>query len=277
MTSEKNDRIAAIYDERSAQYDESFHPRQAEDFIKWAELKEGQRVLDLCCGTGLVALLAKQVVGPSGKVIGVDLSEQMMNEGRRKATSSGLEVKFMRGDVSKLARQELLSPDEEGFDLITCASGLVLLDDPRSTLGLWASFLAPGGRLIFDVPVEEAMLGGSVLAQILKEAGIRSELLYSRDWVTSLDSLREAVAAAGLVPMRVFETSDYLTTQFDVSEAPDQFEKLIKYFMAEKDQDAKSMGWVKNEFDSRIKERADSSGKVQQKVRFYVAIATKGG
>ena len=47
MTREKNDRIAAIYDERSAQYDRSFHPRQAEDFIKWVELKEGQRVIDL--------------------------------------------------------------------------------------------------------------------------------------------------------------------------------------------------------------------------------------
>ena len=185
-----------------------------------------------------------------------------MNEGHRKAISSGLEVKFMCADVSKLARQDLLSQDEEGFDLITCAPGLVLLNDPRSALGLWASFLAPCGKLIVDVPVEEALLGGTVLAQILEEAGIRSQLLYSRDWITSIDSLREAVSAAGLVPMRVFETPDYLTSQYDVSEAPDQSEKLIKYFMAEKDLDSKSIGWARSELDSRIMENIQERGRL---------------
>lgn len=275
MGQPNNNKIAAIYDERSAQYDQSFHPRQAEDFVKWAELKEGQQVLDLCCGTGLVSLLAKTVVGPSGKVIGVDVSEQMMNEGRHKAAAAGLEVEFIYGDVTNLAREDLLAPDARGFDLITCASALVLLDDPHQALKLWASFLAPGGKLILDAPVEEAMLGGRVMEQVLKDVGLPSELLYSRDWITSVDSLEQAVRGAGLAPLRVFETPDYLTSQFDTSEAPEHFDKLVRYTKVGDDIDPELKKRAKDEFVVRIKECANVSNKIQQDVRFYVAIATR--
>lgn len=277
MALQKNDRIAAIYDERSAQYDQSFHPRQAADFVNWAELKEGQQVLDLCCGTGLVALSAKKVVGPSGEVIGVDISEQMMNEGRRKAAALNLGVTFMYGDCSRLAREDFLPPDAGGFDLITCASGLVLLENPQNALELWANLLAPGGKLIADVPVEEAMLGGTVLEQVLKNANLPSGLLYSRDWISSVDSLKEVVLRAGLTPARVFETSDYLTDTFNVSEAWERFEKLLKYTNIGELRDAKLREQVKNEFEAQIKERADASGNVHSDIRFYVAIAVKEG
>ena len=276
MAEQKHNQIAALYDERSAAYDQSFHPRQAEDFITWAELEEGQQMLDLACGTGLVALLAKKEVGPRGKVIAVDVSEQMMNEGRRKAAASGLEVDFRYADITKLERKELLSPDTTGFDLITCASALVLLDDPQQALKSWAELLAPGGKLIVDIPVEEAMLGGSVMEQVLKESGLPSELLYSRDWITSVDSLKQAVKEAGLKEARVFETETYLTDQFDKSEVPERFEKLVRYTKVGDDMDPDLKKRAKKEFELRMNQCADSSGKIKHDVRFYMAIATKG-
>lgn len=275
MATSKNDQIAAVYDERSASYDQTFHPRQAEDFVKWAELKEGQQVLDVCCGTGLVALSAKKEVGHSGNVVAMDISERMMDEGRRKAVALNLDVAFMYGDCSKIVREDLLSPDVEGFNVITCASGLVLLDDPQTALELWASLLAPDGKLIVDVPVEEAILGGTILQQVLEKADLPSVLLYKHNWISSVDSLRNAILIAGLTPLRVFETLDYVMDRFDASEASERFENLIRYSQIGDLKDLKLRQRVKSEFEVRIKGHAGSGGKIQQNVRFYVAIATK--
>ena len=55
-----------IYNANSAVYDDSWHPALAADCIAWTCPLPGQRVLDLACGTGLVSLLAKRVVGPTG-------------------------------------------------------------------------------------------------------------------------------------------------------------------------------------------------------------------
>lgn len=163
----------------------------------------------------------------------------------------------------------------EGFDLITCASGLVLLDHPQTALELWANLLAPDGKLIVDVPVEEAILGGTVLERVLEKADLLSELLYKHNWISSVDSLRNAILVAGLTPLRIFETLDYLTDQFDASEALKRFENLIKYSQIGDLKDLKLRQRVKSEFEVRIKGHADSGGKILQNVRFYVAIATK--
>lgn len=326
MTNQKTSQIAAIYDSRSAQYDQSFHPRLAADLIKWAELKPGQKVLDLCCGTGLVALLAKQAVGFHGKVIGrcfrcvhcpnayslpqrkawrlgfiailafvflsvvtvrenadsefttgIDISEQMMNEGRRKAADSGLEVDFRYGEVAKLAREELLSPEMEGFDLVTCASGIVLLDNPDAAVKHWSTLLAPSGKLIFDVPVQEALLGGSVMEDVLQSAGLSSELVYNRKWVTSVEELRKAVSGADLEPTSVFETESYCTNDYDASETLGHFEKLIKYSKAGDSADREVRARMKDLFEERMRLRAGKSGKISEDVRFFMAIATKRG
>ncbi len=96
-----------------------------------------------------------------------------------------------------------------------------------STARLSASLL-PDGKLIVDVPVEEAMLGGTVSEQVLKEADLPSELSYSLH-SSSVDSLREAVRRAGLTRSRLFDTSKYLPDQSGASEASQRFGKSVKY------------------------------------------------
>ncbi|KAI9845905.1 MAG: hypothetical protein M1837_004441 [Sclerophora amabilis] len=107
MAGRRVGQLAAIYDERSGSYDESFHPRLAADFIDWANLKPGENVLDLACGTGVIALHAKEKVGERGAVVGVDVSDGMLDEARRKAGQDGLDVTFMNRDMSSVTQRDL--------------------------------------------------------------------------------------------------------------------------------------------------------------------------
>ena len=67
------------------------------------DLHGGQVVLDLGCGAGMDALLAARRVGPSGRVLGVDLTEEMILKARKNAEASGLtNVEFHHGDVESL-------------------------------------------------------------------------------------------------------------------------------------------------------------------------------
>src|ERR1700736_4481437 len=67
-----------------------------------ANLKPGESVLDIGCGTGTLAIAAKQRVGPTGRVYGVDASPEMLARATRKATRAGAEVVFQNGVVERL-------------------------------------------------------------------------------------------------------------------------------------------------------------------------------
>src|SRR5688572_2515874 len=86
----------------------------------------GERVLDVACGTGLIAFEAARAVGPAGAVLGVDLSGQMVEAARLRASKKALaSVRFARMDAESLAL-----PDAS-FDLALCALGLMYVPDPE--------------------------------------------------------------------------------------------------------------------------------------------------
>ena len=270
MASSRVSRIAAIYDERSSKYDDSFHQHQAEDFVKWAELQPGQNVLDLACGTGLVTLPAKKAVGDDGRVIGVDVSNQMLDQARRKASSGELAVTFINADVTTLQRQDLSLEESQSFDLITCASAFVMLEDPVEVLKHWATFLSPTGRLIIDVPTETSMVAGSMLEKVLQDSALP---LYGRRGVTSLATLEDTIRKAGLLPIRIFETESYGTTQENSKDARALFDKWIKYTESGDISDPELRENLVCKFQKVMNEAADPSGIVHDDIRFNVAIA----
>jgi ubiquinone/menaquinone biosynthesis C-methylase UbiE len=105
-------------------------------------LREGSRVLDVCCGTGSAAIPAAELVGPSGFVIGVDLADRLLALAREKARQRALQnVTFRVADMLELDYQA------ESFDAVLCVFGIFLVPDmPAAVRELWR-FVQPGGKL----------------------------------------------------------------------------------------------------------------------------------
>jgi ubiquinone/menaquinone biosynthesis C-methylase UbiE len=110
--------------------------------IELLSLSVGLRVLDVCCGAGASALPAAQLVGPTGKVIGIDLSEKLLELARTKATQRHLtNVDFELGDMLALR-----FPDES-LDAVVCVFGIFFVPDMEMAVReLWRC-VRPGGQL----------------------------------------------------------------------------------------------------------------------------------
>ena len=151
-----------------------------ERFLELADLKPGETVLDVGCGTGSLALVAKGAVGPEGAVFGVDASPEMLARAIKKARRAGLEVIFSRAPA-----QQLPYHDAE-FDAVF--STLMLHHLPRGSRGECAAEIArvlkPGGRVRavdFQAPAGRRGLhrhGGLSLDEMIalfRGAGLRVE------------------------------------------------------------------------------------------------------
>jgi ubiquinone/menaquinone biosynthesis C-methylase UbiE len=114
-------------------------------FQPWVEplfadvhLKSDDRVLDVACGTGIVARLAKERLGPSGTVVGTDLNSQMLAVARRVAPT----IDWREGDAAALPLRE-----GERFDVVLCQQGFQFFPDKGAVAREMHRALAEGGRL----------------------------------------------------------------------------------------------------------------------------------
>jgi ubiquinone/menaquinone biosynthesis C-methylase UbiE len=114
----------------------------AEEVIGRAGLVPGKRVLDVACGTGIVARLALDRVGESGSVAGVDLSPIMLGVARRLAPG----IDFRAGNAMSLPVGET-----ESFDVVICHQGLQFVPDRLAAAREMRRVLAPGGKAVAAV------------------------------------------------------------------------------------------------------------------------------
>lgn len=111
--------------------------------VELAGVGPGERVLDLCCGTGASALPAARAVGRTGSVLGVDLTPALVAVARANAAHQGLtQVRFEAGDVTALRFPPA------SFDVVQSVFGLFFLPDMAAMLRAAWGWLAPGGRLV---------------------------------------------------------------------------------------------------------------------------------
>lgn len=111
-----------------------------------AALHPGGRVLDVGCGAGSTSLHAAAMVGPGGRVVGIDRSEATLEVARRRALASGLAVRFTAADAAHWCPP---GPGAERFDALVSRFGNLHFEDPVAAHGHLHSLLRPGGRLCF--------------------------------------------------------------------------------------------------------------------------------
>jgi demethylmenaquinone methyltransferase/2-methoxy-6-polyprenyl-1,4-benzoquinol methylase len=137
------DRVAARYDVLNSVMSAGLHHRWRERAADRAELKPGDSALDVCCGTGDLALELARRVTPGGRVVGCDFSEPMLDLAREKAAASeAVNARFEWADALQL-------PYDAGrFDAVTVGFGVRNLADLDRGLHEMARVLRPGGRLV---------------------------------------------------------------------------------------------------------------------------------
>jgi len=145
MTDDPKRRAESTYNAAADFFDAAplaFWERIGRRTVERMSLKRGAHVLDACCGSGASAIPAAQAVGPDGRVLGVDLAENLLALARSKAQRQGLaHAEFRRADI------ESLDPLTEMFDAVTCVFGIFFLPDmPAGVRGLWR-LVRPGGQL----------------------------------------------------------------------------------------------------------------------------------
>jgi SAM-dependent methyltransferase len=117
------------------------------------ELKPGERVVDVGSGAGIDSLIAAKMVGPTGQVIGVDMTPAMLNKARRAAAEAELtNVEFREGYA------EALPVPDVWADVVISNGVLNLMPDKAAALSEMARVLKPAGRLqLGDILVQKAV------------------------------------------------------------------------------------------------------------------------
>src|SRR3954468_24179080 len=126
-------------------YEERFVPAMfallAQLVLATIGMQPGTRVLDVACGSGIVARTAAPLVGSSGQVAGLDANPAMLAVARQAAAADGLNIEWRVGNAQSLPFAD------RSFDLVLCQHGLQFFPDRLAALTEMHRVLAPGGRV----------------------------------------------------------------------------------------------------------------------------------
>jgi demethylmenaquinone methyltransferase / 2-methoxy-6-polyprenyl-1,4-benzoquinol methylase len=136
------DRIAGVYDVMNSAMTAGLHHQWRQRAVDRARVGPGSDALDVCCGTGDLALELRRRIGPDGRVVGCDFSEPMLELARRKSGDEGLPVEFGWADALELPY------GDGGFDAVTIGFGARNLADLERGIAEMTRVLRSEGRLV---------------------------------------------------------------------------------------------------------------------------------
>ena len=214
LVNEVFESVAFRYDLMNDLMSLGLHRAWKRTFALLANLRKGQRVLDLAGGTGDLARLVRPRIGPEGRVVLCDLSDGMLTRGRDRLLDEGLtDVPAVRGDAA------MLPFGPKSFDRILVGFGLRNFTDPSACLREMHRVLRPGGlALVLEFSQPSAWLAPlyqGYTHQVLPKlgemmAGSRDGYRYLAESIAvhpDPRTLREMMRAAGFSFCRYFRLS----------------------------------------------------------------------
>ncbi|GAA2755853.1 class I SAM-dependent methyltransferase [Actinopolymorpha rutila] len=180
-----------------------------------AAIGEGDRVLDVGCGTGQITLLAARQAS-QGHAIGIDISMPMLERARADATEQGIaNVGFEQGDA------QVHPFPEDGFDLAISRGGVMFFADLVAAFANIRRALRPGGRLVFmgpqpGTPDGDYARATAALKPLMREASPASRGMGS---LVERDRIQEVLDAAGYADVRITPVSAPLDYGRDAADA----------------------------------------------------------
>jgi arsenite methyltransferase len=159
-----------------------------------ADLHDGETVLDLGSGAGADVLISARRVGPTGKAIGLDMTDEMLELARKNAAEAGIEnVEFVKGYLEELPLAD------ESVDVVISNCVINLSGDKPKVLAEAARVLRPGGRFAVSDVIADEDMDDRTRADMAAWTGCIAGALTEREF-------RDALAAAGLDGVEVHET-----------------------------------------------------------------------
>lgn len=198
-------RAAATYNAAADLFDHpsnTFWDRFGQATIDRLQLRPGQCVLDVCCGSGASALPAAEAVGAEGRVIGIDLAENLLELARAKARQRGLsQAEFRMGDMMSLG-----FPDAT-FDAVVCVFGIFFVPDMPGAVKELRRTVKPGGKLALTTwgPNFFEPASSAFWESIRREAPEFHKSFNPWDRISQPDSLATMLREAGIEDSHIEE------------------------------------------------------------------------
>ncbi|MFZ0184719.1 MAG: arsenite methyltransferase [Nitrosotalea sp.] len=166
--------------------------------IKFADLKEGETVLDLGSGAGIDAFLSANKVTKSGKVIGIDMTDEMLDKARTYAlVGNYTNVEFRKGDIEKN-----IPVNDEAIDVVISNCVINLTSDKTSAFKEVYRILKKGGRM--------------VISDLVTDKEIEQDQVNAEQWCSCIDGALtqehyiESIKKAGFHDVSVLDQRVYL-------------------------------------------------------------------
>jgi SAM-dependent methyltransferase len=159
-----------------------------------ADLREGETVLDLGSGAGADVLISARRVGQTGKAIGLDMTDEMLDVARANAAAAGVEnVEFVKGYIEEIPLADA------SVDVVISNCVINLAADKRKVLAEAARVLRPGGRFAVSDVIADPDMDAATRADMSAYTGCIAGALTEAEYRAALD-------AAGLTDVEIRET-----------------------------------------------------------------------
>lgn len=163
----------------------------AKDIVAQADLQPGERVLDIACGTGVVAQLAVEHVGATGSVTGLDIHPGMLAVAAA-ATPADMAIDWREGNA------ESLPFGESEFNVVFCQMGLQFVSGKLAALREMRRVLVPSGRAFVKAPGPKPPLFEIMSDGLARHVGPQAAIFANRVFsMYDVDELRELMRSAG--------------------------------------------------------------------------------